>query len=102
MHGIEIGYKGTRDMFIRSRVALNSNSNEVPDCVFVTHRLQDPLSYVLLFRRGENGWRLKLSFRTETGARKKASTSVLHGWTLFQRPLVFSTVVRAVLRIQKT
>ncbi|CDF33021.1 unnamed protein product [Chondrus crispus] len=62
--GNEDGQIGRRDIVVRRRGTLNSNGNEVLDPISVSHRAYDPLSYVLLFPNGRDGWYPELRFST--------------------------------------
>ncbi len=58
----EGGMVGNRDIVVRRRGSLNANGNEAFDKVEVTHRSYDPLSYVILFPDGRDGWHLDMRF----------------------------------------
>ncbi len=53
---------GKRDILVRKRGQANSNGNEVLDKVSISHRSYDPLSYVMLFPNGTDGWHPELRF----------------------------------------
>ncbi len=50
--GNEDGMIGKRDILVRKRGQANSNVNEVLDKESISHRLYEPLSYVILFPNG--------------------------------------------------
>ncbi|CDF39890.1 ATP dependant DNA helicase [Chondrus crispus] len=60
--GNENGEIGRRDIVVCRRGTVNSNGNEVLDPISVSHRAYDPLSYVLLFPNGRDGWYPELRF----------------------------------------
>ncbi|CDF40386.1 ATP dependant DNA helicase [Chondrus crispus] len=70
--GNEGGEIGRRDIVVRSRGTLNSNGNEVLDPISVSHRAYDPLSYVLLFPNGRDGWYPELRFSSDDDGRLEA------------------------------
>ncbi len=88
---------------MRKRGHANANGNEFLDKVSISHKSYDPLSYVVLFPNGTDGWHPELRF--DAGERqKKAHTlhvlqlahvqrrdefcTVLSGGGLFQHYLV--------------
>ena len=93
--GSEDGEIGTRDIVLRRRGTLNTNGNEQLDKVSVTHRSYDPLTYVLLFPDGRDGWHFELSLSGGTSRRNKVTPKMFYAWKLFQRPSEFSTLLHA-------
>ena len=94
--GNEDGEIGRRDIVVRRRGTLNSNENEVLDPISVSHRTYDPLSYVLLFPNGSDGWYLELRFSSADHGRRTKITLMMHyGWHLFERAGEFSTILHA-------
>ncbi len=56
--GNENGVIGNRDIIVRTRGTANADRNEVLDKVKICNRSYDPLSYVILFPDGGDGWYL--------------------------------------------
>lgn len=50
------GEVGTRDIVLRKRGTINRNGSQVLDKTPIVHCSYDPLSYVLLFPDGRDGW----------------------------------------------
>ncbi|CDF35745.1 ATP dependant DNA Helicase Pif1 [Chondrus crispus] len=100
--GNEYGEIGRRDIVVRRRGTLNSNGNEVLDPISVSHRAYDPLSYVLLFPNGRDGWYPELRFSSEDdGRRTKITPMMFYGWNLFGRAGEFSTILHAARIFQQ-
>ncbi|CDF38639.1 unnamed protein product [Chondrus crispus] len=100
--GNEDGEIGRRDIVVRRRVTLNSNGNEVLDPISVSHRAYDPLSYVLLFQNGRDGWYPELRFSSvQDGRRTKITPMMYYGWHLFERSGEFSTILHAARLFQQ-
>ncbi|CDF40018.1 unnamed protein product [Chondrus crispus] len=84
------------------RGTLNSNGNEVLDPISVSHRAYDPLSYVLLFPNGRDGWYPELRFFSDDdGRRTKITPMMYYGWHLFERAGEFSTILHAARLFQQ-
>ncbi len=90
----EDGMVGNRDIVVRKRGSLNSNGNEALDKVKVTHRSYDPLSYVILFPDGRDGWHLNMRF-TDDSKQRKLTPMMFYRWHMFQRRSEFSTILHA-------
>ncbi|CDF39898.1 ATP dependant DNA helicase PIF1 [Chondrus crispus] len=100
--GNEDGEIGRRDIVVRRRGTLNSNGNEVLDPISVSHRAYDPLSYVLLFPNGRDGWYLELRFSSEDdGRRTKINPMMFYGWHLFERAGEFIMILHAARLFQE-
>ncbi|CDF37673.1 unnamed protein product [Chondrus crispus] len=100
--GNEDGEIGRRDIVVRRRGTLNSNGNEVLDPISVSHRAYDPLSYVLLFPNGRDGWYPELRFSSvQDGRRTKITPMMYYGWHLFERAGDFSTILHAARLFQQ-
>ncbi|CDF36122.1 unnamed protein product [Chondrus crispus] len=100
--GNEDGEIGRRDIVVRRRGTLNSNGNEVLDPISVSHRAYDPLSYVLLFPNGRDGWYPELRFSSvQDGRRTKITPMMYYGWHLFERSGEFSTILHAARLFQQ-
>ncbi|CDF36294.1 unnamed protein product [Chondrus crispus] len=81
---------------------LDSNGNEVLDPISVSHRAYDPLSYVLLFPNGRDGWYPELRFSSvQDGRRTKITPMMYYGWHLFERSGEFSTILHAAPLFQQ-
>ncbi|CDF38382.1 ATP dependant DNA Helicase PIF1 [Chondrus crispus] len=100
--GNEDGEIGRRDIVVRRRGTLNSNGNEVLDPISVSHRAYDPLSYVLSFPNGRDGWYPELRFSSvQDGRRTKITPMMYYGWHLFERAGEFSTILHAARLFQQ-
>ncbi|CDF39089.1 ATP dependant DNA helicase [Chondrus crispus] len=73
----EDGEIGRRDIVVRRQGTLNSNGNEVLDPISVSHRALDPLSYVLLFPNGIDGWYPELRFSSVQDSRRTKITPMI-------------------------
>ncbi|CDF38542.1 unnamed protein product [Chondrus crispus] len=94
--GNEDGEIGRRYIVVRRRGTLNSNGNEVLDPISVSHRVYDPLSYVLLFPNGRDGWYPELRFSSDHDGRRTNITPMMYfGWHFFERAGEFSTILHA-------
>ncbi len=90
--GNEDGMIGTRDILVRKRGQADWNGNEVLDKVSISHRRYKPLSYVMLFPIGTDGWHPELLF--DAGERqRKLTPSMFFSWRMFQTREEFSTVL---------
>ncbi len=83
---------GKRDIFVRKRDQANSNGNELLGRVSISHRSFDPLSYVVLFPNGTDGWHRELRFDA-TKRRRKLTPSMFSRRRMFQRRDEFNTVL---------
>ncbi|CDF38180.1 ATP dependant DNA helicase PIF1 [Chondrus crispus] len=84
------------------RGTLNSNGNEVLDPISLSHRAYDPLSYVLLFPNGRDGWYPELRFSSEDdGRRTKITPMMFYGWHLFERAGEFIMILHAARLFQQ-
>ncbi|CDF36554.1 unnamed protein product [Chondrus crispus] len=100
--GNENGEIGRREMVVRRRGTLNSNGNEVLDPISVSHRAYDPLSDVLLFPNGRDGWYPELRFSSEDdGRRTKITPMMFYGWHLFERAGEFILMLHAARLFQQ-
>ncbi|CDF39624.1 Helicase-like protein [Chondrus crispus] len=74
----------------------------VLDPISVSHRAYDPLSYVLLFPNGRDGWYPELRFFSDDdGRRTKITPMMYYGWHLFERAGEFSTILHAARLFQQ-
>ncbi|CDF37017.1 ATP dependant DNA helicase [Chondrus crispus] len=74
----------------------------VLDPISVSHRAYDPLSYVLLFPNGRDGWYPELRFSShDDGRRTKITPMMYYGWNLFERSGEFSTILHAARLFQQ-
>ncbi|CDF41005.1 unnamed protein product, partial [Chondrus crispus] len=74
----------------------------VLDPISVSHRAYDPLSYVLLFPNGRDGWYPELRFSSvQDGRRTKITPMMYYGWHLFERAGDFSTILHAARLFQQ-
>ncbi len=90
---------GKRDTLVRNAAKPTRNGNEVLDKVSISHRSYDPLSYVMLFPNGTDGWHPQLRF--DAGERqRKLTTSMFYSWRMFQRRDEFSTVLSGGMLFQ--
>ncbi|CDF38585.1 ATP dependant DNA helicase [Chondrus crispus] len=74
----------------------------VLDPISVSHRAYDPLSYVLLFPNGRDGWYPELRFSSDDDGRyTKITPMMYYGWHLFERAGEFSTILHAARLFQQ-
>ena len=98
----EDGEIGRRNIVVRRRGTLNSNGNEVLDPISVSRRAYDPLSYVLLFPNGRDGWYPELRFSSADDVRRTKITPMMYyGWHLFERAGAFSTMLHTARLFQQ-
>lgn len=71
--GCEYGEVERREILLRWRGTLNRDGNEVLDTVSVIHRSHDPLSYVLFFPDGRDGWNAEMRRMEVAAASRKRS-----------------------------
>ncbi len=83
---------GKRDILVRKRGQTNSNENEVLGKVSISHRSYYPLSYVMLFPNGTDGWHPELRFAAGERQRK-LTPSMFYSWRMFKRRDEFSIVL---------
>ena len=70
--GPESGPVGDRTIVVRTRGGRTGNNNEVLHEIKWNHRSYDPLSYVLLFPNGRDGWHSGLRMVTVDQESKEA------------------------------
>ncbi len=90
--GNEDGMIVKRDILVRKRAQRNSNGNEFLDKVSISHSSYDPLSYVILFPSGTDGWHPELQFDA-VERQRKLTLLMFYSWRIFQRRDEFSTVL---------
>ncbi len=81
------------------RGTANANGNEVLHKVKISHRSYDPVSYVILFPDGRDGWYLGMQFQAGSRQRKLLPL-MFYSWHIFQRRDKFTTVLSGFLLFQ--
>lgn len=102
--GPENGEVAGRYIILRRRGVLRNSGNEVFHRLPISHRSYDPLSYVLLFPYGQNGWHVDIAARPdliEGGAGPVVTPRLYYAYQLFQRCNSFNTLLRGGRLFQK-
>ena len=102
--GDENGEISRRDISVHKRGQRNRNGNEVLGIISVTNWSYDPLSYVLLFPYGQDGWHPELRLPPSTASASSSTVPPRHTkviplmfyiWRQFQRTSESRTILQA-------